>query len=129
MIAVANYGESIRSRTGAFCELGLGKNVPMFTLFGKLRKRIGTDTLSKLFSIMRDQLKAKGYMSEVFTFVDAFSLIAKASQWDERDKLIAQKIEKLNNETLPKVAVDPEAKIGYKGKDKYWYGFKRFKAL
>lgn len=96
-----------------FCGLELGEDVPTFTLFGKLRKRIGTDTLSKLFSIMRDQLKVKGYMSEVFTFVDASSLIAKASLWDERDKLIAQKIEKLNNETLPKV--DKATKIGCKG--------------
>ena len=54
---------------------------------------------------MRDQLKTKGYMSEVFTFVDASSLIAKASLWDERDKLIAQKIEKLNNETLPQKSI------------------------
>ena len=62
-----------------FCGLELGKDVPTFTLFGKIRKRIGTDILSRLFSIMRDQLKTKGYMSEVFTFVDASSLIAKAS--------------------------------------------------
>ena len=39
----------------------------------------------------------------------------------------SQKIEKLNNETLPQVAKDPEAKIGCK--DKYWYGFKRFNSV
>ena len=39
----------------------------------------------------------------------------------------SQKIEKLNNEILPQVAKDPEAKIGCK--DKYWYGFKRFNSV
>ena len=35
-----------------------------------------------------------------------------------------QKIDKLNNEVLPKVAVDKQARIGCKGKKKYWYGYK-----
>ena len=34
-------------------------------------------------------------------------------------------MEKLNNEILPKVAKDPQAKIGCKGKDKFWYGYKK----
>jgi IS5 family transposase len=38
-------------------------------------------------------------MSEVFTFVDATHLIAKASLWQERNKAIKQKYEKLNNKT------------------------------
>ncbi len=64
-------------------------------------------------------------MNEVFTFVDASHLIAKASLWEERDKAIVEKYEKLNNETLPKVAVDKQARIGCKGKNKYWYGYKK----
>jgi hypothetical protein len=63
-------------------------------------------------------------MSEVFTFVDSARLIAKASLWQERDEAIKQKYEKLNNETLPKVAKDKDAKIGCKGGDKFWYGYK-----
>ena len=35
-------------------------------------------------------------MSEVFTFVDATHLIAKASLWQEKDEAIKQKYEKLN---------------------------------
>ena len=73
---------------------------------------------------MRKQLKDAGLMSEVFTFVDATHLISKANLWQERDKATAQKMEKLNNETLPKVAVDKQARMGCKGKDKYWYGYK-----
>ena len=64
-------------------------------------------------------------MSEVFTFVDASHLISKANLWKERDKAIQKKYEKLNNEVLPKVSVDKQARIGCKGKDKYWYGFKK----
>lgn len=73
---------------------------------------------------MREQLKAAGLMSEVFTFVDATHLIAKANLWEERDKAIQQKMDKLNNEVLPKVAVDTQARIGCKGNKKYWYGYK-----
>lgn len=66
-----------------------------------MRQRIGTSNLSKIFQDLRDQLKAKGYMSEIFNFVDATHLISKANLWKERDKVIKQKFEKLNNETLP----------------------------
>jgi len=45
-------------------------------------------------------------MNEVFTFVDASHLIAKATLWEERDEALKQKYEKLNNEVLPKVAHD-----------------------
>ena len=86
--------------------------------------RVSANKLSTLFSSMRDQLKNAGLMSEVFTFVDATHLISKANLWQERDKVIAQKMEKLNNETLPKVAVDKQARMGCKGKSKYWYGYK-----
>jgi hypothetical protein len=53
---------------------------------------------------MRDQLKAKGYISEVFSFNDATHLIAKGQLWEERDELIKQKYEKMNNENTSKVA-------------------------
>ena len=33
--------------------------------------------------------------------------------------------DKLNNEVLPKVATDTQARIGCKGKGKYWYGYKQ----
>lgn len=55
-------------------------------------------------------------MNEVFSVVDASHLIAKANLWKERDEAIKAKVEKLNNETLPKVAVDKQARIGCKEK-------------
>ena len=108
-----------------FCDFGLAEFTPDFTEFSRIRKRIGTKKLSKLFSDLRDQLKAQGYINEVFNFVDASHLISKANLWKERDKAIKEKYEKLNNEVLPKVAHDKEAKIGCKGKNKYWYGYKK----
>ena len=70
-----------------FCEFGLSEKTPDHSLFGEVRKRIGTKKLSKLFQIMKEQLSDKGYMSEVFTFVDSAHLISKAQLWEERDNL------------------------------------------
>ena len=107
-----------------FCGFTLSEPTPDYSLFTRVRTRIGPTRLSQLFATMREQLKAAGLMSEVFTFVDATHLIAKATLWEARDKARQQKIEKLNNEVLPKVAVDKQARIGCKGKKKYWYGYK-----
>ena len=108
-----------------FCEFGLTEVTPDFSVFSKIRARLGTNLLSNIFSELHDQLKQQGVMNEVFSFVDASHLIAKASLWQERDKAIKAKYDKLNNDVLPKVAVDKQARIGCKGKDKYWYGYKR----
>ncbi len=78
---------------------------------------------------MREELARHGLMSEVFTFVDATHLIAKANLWQERDRAIKAKLDKLNNEVLPKVACDKHAKIGCKRKNKYWYGYKQQSAV
>lgn len=103
----------------------LTEQTPDHTVFGRIRSRIGTNKLSRLFGNLRDQLKARGYMNEVFNFIDASQLIAKASLQQERDKAIKEKYEKLNNEVLPKVAHDKDARIGCKGEDKFWYGYKK----
>lgn len=108
-----------------FCGFDLTESTPDYTLFGKIRNRIGTELLAKLFNNLREQLKIHGYMNEVFSFIDASQLIAKANLWQDRDKAIKEKYEKLNNEVLPKVAYDKDARIGCKGKDKYWYGYKK----
>jgi IS5 family transposase len=108
-----------------FCGFSLLDKTPDHTVFTRARDRIGTQRMSKIFSILRDQLRIKGYMNEVFSFVDASHLIAKSQLWKERDEAIRQKYEKLNNETLPKVAHDKEARIGCKGTNKFWYGYKK----
>jgi IS5 family transposase len=107
-----------------FCGFTVSAPTPDSSLFTRVRTRIGTTRLSQLFATMRDQLKAAGLMSEVFTFVDATHLIAKATLWEERDKARQQKLEQLNNEVLPKVAADKQARIGCKGQKKYGDGYK-----
>ena len=108
-----------------FCGFGLVEKTPDHSVFGNARRRIGTNRLSKIFNILKSQLRNKGYMSEVFTFVDATHLVSKANLWKERDKAIKEKYDKLNNEILPKVAFDKQAKIGCKSSNKYWYGYKK----
>jgi IS5 family transposase len=108
-----------------FCDFNLTEATPDYSVFSKLRAKIGTNMLSKIFAMFRDQLRSKGYMSEVFTFVDASHLISKANLWEERDEARKKKYEKLNNEILPKVAHDKQAKIGCKGGGKFWYGYKK----
>lgn len=108
-----------------FCDFTLTDKTPDYSVFSRLRKKIGVDKLSAIFSIFRDQLRAEGYMGEVFTFVDASHLISKANLWEERDEARKCKYEKLNNEVLPEVARDKEAKIGCKSGSKFWYGYKK----
>ena len=112
-----------------FCDFALLERTPDHTVFSKMRKKLGTNLLSKIFAAFRDQLRSAGYMSEVFTFVDATHLISKASLWEERDEARKRKFEKLNNEVLPKVARDKQAKIGCKGGNKFWYGYKKHVSL
>lgn len=108
-----------------FCGFGLSESTPNYSVFSRIRAKIGTNRLSKIFSRLRDQLKSKGFMSEIFTFVDASHLISKSNLWKERDDAIKKKYEKLNNETLSSVSHDKQAKIGCKGGDKFWYGYKK----
>lgn len=98
-----------------FCDFSLTESTPDHSVFSRIRAKIGANKLSKIFSMFREQLRLQGYMSEVFTFVDASHLISKASLWEERDEARRKKYEKLNNEVLPKVAHDKQAKIGCKG--------------
>ena len=123
----------IQENTSArwFCGFALTNPTPSFSLFSKLRKKIGTNLLSKIFNEVKDILKSRGYMNEVFTFIDASHLVAKANLWSERDKIIASKqdklkqLEKFNNQTISKVAYDKQARFGAKSKNKFWYGFKK----
>ena len=108
-----------------FCGFGLMERTPDFTTLCKLRKLVGTKNMGRLFAEVKRQMQAKGYCSEVFTFVDSTALISKLSLWEERDKAIAAGYEKLNNEVLPEVSADPQARIGAKNNHKFWYGFKK----
>ena len=108
-----------------FCGFSLGDKTPDHTVFTRMRDRVGTKLLAKIFNQLRIQLQNKGYMNEVFSFIDASTLVAKANLWKERDEAIRKDYERLNNDVLPKVAHDTQARIGCKGKEKFWYGYKK----
>jgi len=112
-----------------FCNFGLLEKTPDFTTICKFRNVIGTKQMSNLFAEVKRQLKSQNYCSEVFTFIDATALVSKLSVWEERDKAISAGYERLNNEVLPKVSSDPEARIGAKSNKKFWYGFKKHAAV
>jgi len=112
-----------------FCGFALDEKTPDHSYFGSLRKRIGTEKVAEIFNRVCQELRAKGLISDIFTFVDATSLISKYSVWAERDKLIKQGEEELNNQTIGKVGADRQARFGCKGKGKFWYGYKAHAAV
>jgi len=118
-----------------FCDFSLTAKTPDFSYFSKIRSTIGTSKLSKLFNRVNSQLKQNGLMREVFTFVDASHLISKVNIWEDRDKLIEKGEKSFNNKALEKnskenkksssIKADTQARMGCKGKKKYWFGYKR----
>jgi len=108
-----------------YCGFELGEATPDHTYFCKLRKRLGTKSIAKLFASVRDAFEAKGLISDVFQFVDATAIITKNALWDERDRAIADGLEKLDNRSVQDYAADKDARTGCKGKKKFWFGYKR----
>jgi len=101
-----------------FCGFSINEKTPDYSCLRKFRDRLGVARFQEMFKALRDQLKAEGLMNEFFSVVDASYLIAKANLWEARDKAKKLKYQKLNNEVLPEVPCDKEAK------NKFWYGYK-----
>lgn len=112
-----------------FCGFGLMENTPDHSYFGKLRKRIGTSRLADIFAKTNEAMKQKNLFGEVFTFIDASSIITKTALWEERDRAIAQGQKKLNNAIVNNYTADKQAKWGAKSKTNIWFGYKRHNAV
>jgi len=112
-----------------FCEFGLMEQTPDHSYFGKLRKRIGPERLAEIFHKVNEAMKKKNLFGEVFTFIDASSIVTKTALWEERDRAIAAGQEKLNNANVAKYAADKDARWGAKGKNNIWFGYKRHNAV
>lgn len=112
-----------------FCGFKLDAKTPDHSYFGSLRKRLGTERIAGIFNRVCEELRKKGLISDIFTFVDATKLISKYSVWAERDEIIRQGEEELNNQTIGKVGADSQARFGCKGKNKFWYGYKAHAAV
>ena len=108
-----------------FCRFEIGEETPDHSYFGKLRKRLGTENVAKVFNFVVEQMSRRGLVGNCFSFVDSTAVITKTALWEERDQAIAEGEEKLNNANVKNYSADPHARWGCKGKNKYWYGYKR----
>ena len=105
-----------------FCGLELGDDIPDHSSLCVMRARLGTNGLALLFNRVREYMVAAGLVREAFTFVDSTAITAKTNMWREKDRLAAEG-EALSNQTVAKVAADPDARLGRKG-GTGWYGYK-----
>ncbi|MBI5023333.1 MAG: transposase [Candidatus Magasanikbacteria bacterium] len=112
-----------------FCGFGLMEDTPDHSYFGKLRKRIGPSRLAEIFNKVNEAMKKKNLFGEVFTFIDASSIITKIALWEERDRAIEEGKKKLNNAIVSDYAADQDAKWGAKSKTNIWFGYKRHNAV
>jgi IS5 family transposase len=112
-----------------FCGFGLAEVTPDHSYFGKLRRRIGTKRIATLFSEINATLDARGLFGNVFTFIDASSIVTKTALWEERDRAIKDGAEKLNNQNVAEYAADQDARWGAKSKTNIWFGHKRHCAV
>ena len=96
-----------------FDRFRLSKSTPNYRLFTRVCSRIGPTRLTRLLEMIRAQVTVAGLVSDMFTFVDATHLLAIVTRWKERNKDRQQKIAKLNNEVLQKLAVDQQDRIGW----------------
>ena len=112
-----------------FCGFGLLENTPDYSYFSKLRKRLGVTRIQDLFNHVNNVLEAYGLFGNVFTFIDASAIVTKTALWEERDKAIKEGQDTLNNINVKNYANDKDARWGAKGKNKFWYGYKRHEAV
>lgn len=108
-----------------FCGYELADSTPDHSYFGKLRKRLGTKSVAKIFNQVVGQLEAAGLVGGLYQFIDSSAIVAKTNQWAERDKARDNGDDNLNNGNVSKYAADKDARFGCKGKKKYWFGYKR----
>lgn len=112
-----------------FCGFNLTEHTPDHTYFSKLRKRLGTKRIADLFKEVNATLESRGLFGNVFTFIDASSIITKTALWEERDRAIKGGEEKLNNTNVKNYAADKDARWGAKSKKNIWFGHKRHAAV
>ena len=112
-----------------FCGFGLAEVTPDHSYFGKLRRRLGTKNIARIFNEVNEALRNRGLFGDVFKFIDASAIVSKTALWKERDKAIANGEEKLNNANVKDYTADKEARWGAKSKTKIWFGYKNHVAV
>ena len=112
-----------------FCGFSLTEQTPDYSYFSKLRKRLGTKRIGRFFEEVNATLESRGLFGNVFTFIDASTIISKTALWEERDRALRDGEEKLNNKNVEKYAADTDARWGAKSATKLWFGHKRHAAV
>lgn len=108
-----------------FLDLEISSPTPDHSYFGRMRKQIGTRRIGKIFKIINDKARAVGVISGVFSFADASKIKSKETTWKERDKALEEGENNVDNNNIGGYGADPDARYGCKGKDDYWYGYKK----
>jgi transposase, IS5 family len=108
-----------------FCGMSMDEETPDHTYFCRIRGALGPGRISGIFKSINERAQKKGILRSVFSFVDASAVKSKETTWTQRDKALADGEEKLNNENVSGYSADKDARFGCKGKDKFWYGYKR----
>lgn len=108
-----------------YCGFELGEETPCYTYFTKLRKRLGTKSVAEIFRSLVKAFEQRGWVSDVFQFIDSTAIITKNALWSERDQAIADGEKGLDNQNVKDYASDKDARTGCKGKNKFWFGYKR----
>ena len=112
-----------------FCGFELTEATPDYSYFSKLRARLGAENIAFLFCKINEELEQRGLVGKCFAFVDSSAIVTKTQLWTERDRAIEAGQKRLDNAVVKDFAADPDARFGCKGKDKYWFGYKRHVAV
>lgn len=112
-----------------FCKLSISELSPDHTFFCRTRKSIGTKNIGMFFEAINRKAREKNIIRGVFHFVDSSTIKAKESTWSERDKAKAEDVEIVNNSNIGNFSSDKDARYGNKGKNKYWFGYKRHQCV
>jgi IS5 family transposase len=112
-----------------FCEFTIEDETPDHSYFCRVRKLIGTKNIGLFFEAINQKAKDKKVMRGIFHFVDSSAIKAKESTWSERDKAKLSGEDKVNNSNIGKFSADKDARFGNKGKNKYWFGYKRHQCV
>ena len=112
-----------------FCGFNLDEATADHTYFCRIRKALGTKGIGDIFKRIVTESKKNNLIKNIFTFVDSSTIIAKETTWTERDKALAAKETTINNTNISKYSADKDARFGCKGKNKFWFGYKRHSAV
>ena len=108
-----------------FCSLPLSVETPDHTFFCRIRSVLGPQRIGQIFKNIMHKAEDHRLVGHVFCFVDSSAIKTKEATWSERDQALAAGEAALNNQNVGKHGADPDARFGCKGKDKFWYGYKR----